>query len=138
MTEKATTLRLRAVLIFAVVIALVNVVILLAPILTHGSRHSPAAPNVKDQATIDFERVKSGLSPACQPEPYYGLSDGGTVVYECAGYQLTVKRSLATQNGVEGYLYGPIITFESGKTMSDIRFYTSQELSSLVARKDEL
>jgi hypothetical protein len=137
-TDRASTVRLPSILVFAALIALVSAAILLAPLLTHGSRPSPAAPNVKDLAAIDFERVKSGLSPACQPEPDYGLSDGGTLVYECAGYQLTVKRSLATQNGVDGYLYGPIITFESGRTMSDIRFYTDQELSHLVARKDGL
>ena len=138
MTEKSSAVKLPSILAMAALIALVSAAILLAPLSTYGSRNSPASPSVKDLAAIGFERVKSGLSPVCQSEPDYGLSDGGTLVYECAGYQLTVKRSLATQNGVDGYLYGPVIIFESGKKISDIRFYTGQELSYLLAHKDGL
>ena len=137
-SEKAPSVRLPAVLFIAFLIALISAAILLIPFWAHDSSNASSAPIPEDLAAIEFQRVKAGLRPACQGEPDYGLSDGGTLFYDCGRYQLTVKKSLATQSGVDGYLYGPIVTFESGKSMSDVRFYTNQELSHLLASKDGL
>ena len=122
----------------AALMTLIGAGLLSAPFFVGGPRSAPKPISLRAQAAQDFERVRSGFKPACQPSPDYGFSDGGTLVYECDRYQLTVRKSLTTQGGVDGYLYGPVLTFESGQSVSDVRFYTKQELSDLFANKDGL
>jgi len=114
------------------------VILLLLPLWLHQPSPVQAIASPRELAVRDFERVKNGLTPDCQSVPDHGYSDGGTLVYECGHYQLTVMKSLTTSNGVDGYLYGPVIKFDSGESQSDLRFYTAEELSILLASKDGL
>jgi hypothetical protein len=87
------------------------------------------------QAATDFDRTRRGLEPTCKFESMSGFSDGGTTIYECPHYRLTVMKSLFSLQGFDGYLYGPIITFRGDHSVSDVRFYTYDELSKLLGNK---
>jgi hypothetical protein len=84
------------------------------------------------EAIVDFDRVKSGLPPACKAEPDSAFSDGGTAIYECKHYQLTVMKSLYQVGDSNGFIYGPIIKFPGDYPISDVRFYTDSELQLLL------
>jgi hypothetical protein len=81
------------------------------------------------QAATDFDRARRGLEPTCKFESMGGFSDGGTTIYECPHYRLTIMKGLFSVQGIDGYLYGPIITFSGDNSVSDVRFYTYDELS---------
>ena len=87
------------------------------------------------QAATDFDRARRGLEPTCKFESMSGFSDGGTTIYECPHYRLTVMKGLFSLQGIDGYLYGPIITFSGDNSISDVRFYTYDELSKLLGDK---
>jgi hypothetical protein len=90
---------------------------------------------VVGQAATDFDRARRGLEPTCKFESMSGFSDGGTTIYECPYYRLTVMKGLFSLQGIDGYLYGPIITFGGDNSVSDVRFYTYDELSKLLGDK---
>jgi hypothetical protein len=87
------------------------------------------------QAKTDFDRSLKGLEPTCKFESMSAFSDGGTTIYECPHYRLTVMKGLFSLQGVDGYLYGPILTFSGDNSVSDVRFYTYDELSKLTGSK---
>jgi len=87
------------------------------------------------QAAIDFDRARRGLEPTCKYQSMSGFSDGGTTIYECPHYRLTVMKGLFSLQGIDGYLYGPIITFSGDNSVFDVRFYTYHELSKLLGGK---
>lgn len=87
------------------------------------------------QAAIDFDRARKGLEPTCKYASMSGFSDGGTTIYECPHYRLTVMKGLFSLQGMHGYLYGPIITFSGDNSVSDVRFYTYDELSRLLGEQ---
>lgn len=87
------------------------------------------------QATLDFDRVRQGLPPTCKTKPDSGFSDGGTLIYQCKHYRLTVMKGLYTLQGVQGYLYGPILAFDEDYSVSDVRFYSNEQLSKLLGRQ---
>ena len=87
------------------------------------------------QAATDFDRTRKGLEPTCKFESMSGFSDGGTTIYECPYYRLTVMKGLFSVQGIDGYLYGPIITFSGDNSISDVRFYTYDELSKLLDKQ---
>jgi len=90
-------------------------------------------------AKDDFDAVLSGKKPlhAVLDSKKPDLSDGGTTFYVGDGYTMVLKSTLTEQNGIKGYMYGPIITFENikfegrPKEMSDVRFYSVEELRKL-------
>jgi len=96
------------------------------------SKLSASQRSAISQAEVDFLRTLKGLPPLCKATPDSGYSDGGTVIYECEKYRLMVMRQLFTLQGVDGYLYGPVLSFGSDQPMSDVRFYTPRELSLLL------
>jgi hypothetical protein len=90
------------------------------------------------QAATDFDRARRGLEPTCKFESMSGFSDGGTTIYECPYYRLTIMQSIFSLQGINGYLYGPILTFQGDQSVSDVRFYTNEQLSILQATHDGL
>jgi hypothetical protein len=84
------------------------------------------------QAAEDFERTRQGLEPTCKYKSLSGFSDGGTAVYECPHYRLTVMKALSSVGGVHGYLFGPILHLGPDSEISDVRFYTPEELEALL------
>ncbi len=91
--------------------------------------------SVISQAATDFSRARRGLEPTCKFESMSGFSDGGTTIYECPHYRLTVMKGLFSLQGIDGYLYGPIVNFGGDNSVSDVRFYTYDELSKLLGDK---
>ncbi|AZZ36483.1 hypothetical protein CIK05_06660 [Bdellovibrio sp. qaytius] len=64
------------------------------------------------------------------------MLDGGTVKYMGSGYYITVQQRIGTVGDVLGFYYGPIVTFVDDaftgeKVMSNIVFYTKEELDKL-------
>ena len=88
------------------------------------------------QAATDFARARIGLEPTCKYESMGAFSDGGTTAYECPGYRLTIMKGLFSLAGVNGYLVGPIMTFSEDNSVSDVRFYTHDELARLQSDRD--
>jgi hypothetical protein len=84
------------------------------------------------QAAEDFERTRQGLEPTCKYKSLSGFSDGGTAIYECPHYRLTVMKALSSVGGVHGYLYGPVLHLGPDSQISDVRFYTPEELEALL------
>ena len=86
-------------------------------------------------AKEDFDTVLKGKKPihAIPDEGKPDLTDGGTSFYKGNGYSLTIKSTISEENGINGYIYGPIITFhdKTKKEMSEIRFYSVDELKKL-------
>lgn len=99
---------------------------------------SEMATNIKE-AMEDFDAVAEGRRPvhakadAQAPLPL----DGGTTYYLGRGYKLTILKSLASIGGVDGYFYGPNITFDEktvvGNTqqVSLIKFYSLEAFKKL-------
>ena len=105
---------------------------IVGPFVGDTSRLTQAQQEAIAQATIDFNRVVDGRPPICKKDPDTSFSDGGTSVYVCKYYRLTVMKHLFSLAGqpVVGYLYGPIIKFDEDNSISDVRFYTFDELPS--------
>jgi hypothetical protein len=85
-------------------------------------------------AEKDIELVLRGLPPACKSEPETAFSDGGTSVYKCKYYDLTVMSSIYQVGDVYGTMYGPIVTFPDDYSISYVRFYRNEELRALKKR----
>jgi hypothetical protein len=92
------------------------------------------------QAEEDFQAVVAGKKPTfakfdtTAPLP----SDGGTTFYKGDGYDLKIVKALTEVSHTHGYLYGPVITFESRivfgnyKEISHVTFYSTQEMHKLL------
>ena len=103
---------------------------------------SPENRQILREASEDFRAVVAGKKPVHAvfdkdaPLP----SDGGTTFYQGKGYRLTVLVSYSGFGGLPANAYGPIIKFDPafapGNTseISDIRVYTSEELSKFLER----
>jgi len=94
--------------------------------------------SVLKEAAEDYNLVIAGKSPvyAKFPKNGYRLTDGGTVEYQGNGYKIKIQNTIANVGGVDGYLYGPVVTFEkviSGNLniISHIEFYSTDELKRL-------
>ncbi len=89
--------------------------------------------NVEKFAKEDFDAVIIGKNPIHAIRGDEDLSDGGTTFYKGKGYMLTVQSKRTKKENIEGYLYGPIVTFEdkTKNEMSDIKFYSIDELKKL-------
>jgi len=94
------------------------------------------------QASDDFEAVKAGRPPihakldTVAPVP----ADGGTRYFVGIKYRLTIVQSLSSFGGLNGYVYGPDITFDKSvapgnvSEISSLRFYTSTQLGKLLKK----
>lgn len=122
---------------------ILTVIVVAAIVLTACTNKNESQPqkekikmtsNSETYAKEDFEAVLKGQKPihAVIDPKKPDLSDGGTIFYAGEGYSLTIKSTLAEKDGAKGYMYGPILTFENNsKEMSDVRFYSTEELKKL-------
>jgi hypothetical protein len=83
-------------------------------------------------AQKDIDLVLHGKSPACNASSVSGESDGGTLHYKCDHYDITVMRSICRIGGVQGFLYGPVITFPDDYPISYVRFFSDKDLNALL------
>jgi len=94
------------------------------------------------EASQDFRDVLAGRKPsfartdADAPLP----ADGGSCGYVGRGYRLWVCRSLSSFGGVDGYVYGPVLSFDQDiapgneRSLASTRFYTTAQLHALLAQ----
>ncbi len=80
-------------------------------------------------AWVDYQRVLAGKSPDCPST--FGLSDGGSTMFDCGSYKLMRIRGLSEDVDKPGFNYGPSLDFLNGNTVERIRFMTSAELKKL-------
>jgi len=97
-----------------------------------ASKLSEPARSTVVSADKDIDLVLRGYPPACKDSPDSGESDGGTLHYRCKHYKLTVMRSIYQVGNVQGFIYGPVITFPGDYPISYVRFYSSDELTALL------
>ena len=99
---------------------------------------------ILNNANEDFEQVLKGNLPvhSVRHPTKPDLGDGGTTFYFNVNYELTIQKKLAKNNGVDGFMYGPIIVFneikEYGKQkeIKSIKFYTSAEMEKLLLKRN--
>lgn len=100
---------------------------------------------VLNEAQVDFEAVLQGKLP---PNSVFDdrmpvLADGGTRHFYNNNYRLIIKKTIAKENGVSGFLYGPIIIFnkinENGKPkeIKNIKFYEGVALEKMLGHPIE-
>lgn len=86
---------------------------------------------VVESAWFNYQRVLAGKKPECSSS--YGLSDGGSVMYECDSYDLMRVKSLAGTSERPGFEYGPMLDFLNGNKIERVRFFSYEELELLEA-----
>ncbi len=111
--------------------------------LKHKEENTTSSPEqIQAHAKADFDAILAGKKPiyAIPDKDKSDFADGGTTFYVGEGYALTLMSRLTQEKGVNGYTYGPILTFTSPdksikpKEMSSVRFYTLEELKKLRGR----
>lgn len=102
----------------------------------------PALQASLKAAAEDFTAVLSGQRPthATRDDSASLPADGGTSYWVGPGYRLTISKSLVTIAGVTGYAYGPVLELGpelavgNTRSLSEIKFYPSDKIESLLAR----
>lgn len=89
------------------------------------------AKSAVSAAEKDIELVLKGRAPACKSEADSAFSDGGTALYKCKYYDLTVTQSIYQIGDTYGVMYGPIVTFPNDYSVSYVRFYSNEALREL-------
>jgi len=95
------------------------------------------------EASEDFQAVLSGKPPKHAKEDSNAdlPADGGTSFYVGKGYSLTIVKSLSSFGGLNGFIYGPTIRFDTNfapgnlSYVSNLRFYTDEKLRLLLVHK---
>ena len=85
--------------------------------------------SVVKSAWSDYQRVMSGKEPNCSAT--FGLSDGGSMMYDCGTYEIMRIKGLAGSADKLGYDHGPSINFLNGHKVERLRFLTYEELKQL-------
>lgn len=93
------------------------------------------------EAAQDFADAIAGRLPRHADEDREGpvASDGGSKVYRGRGYRLLVLKQLSRFGGVDGLVYGPILSFDEAfgshdRQLSATRFYTYDALRALLGQ----
>ncbi len=104
---------------------------------------APEERRTINEAARDFQDVVAGKAPtfAKIDEDMPLPADGGTTFYVGRGYSLTIVRSLSSFGKLNGFVYGPIITFDSAfapgnvRQITNTRFYTLEQMRDLLGRQ---
>ena len=93
------------------------------------------------EAAQDFADVIAGRSPRHAGEDREGpiAADGGSRVYRGHGYSVLVLKRLSRFGGVDGLVYGPVLSFDETfcpfeRQLSATRFYSYDALRALLDR----
>lgn len=101
---------------------------------------APQERQTISEAVRDFQDVVAGKLPTFakvdgdMPLP----ADGGTTFYVGRGYRLTIVRSLSSFGKLDGFVYGPVITFDPAFAPGNVgqiastRFYTPEQMGALL------
>lgn len=91
------------------------------------------------EAAQDFAEVIAGRPPRHAGVDLDGpvAADGGSRVYRGHGYRLLVLRRLSRFGGVDGLVYGPVLSFDEThapheRQLSSTRFYSHAALRELL------
>lgn len=93
------------------------------------SQLAPEHAAIVNSAWETYNAILSGREPKCSAA--YGASDGGTITYFCDGYDVTRAHGLASQGGVDGFEYGPMLDLLNGQRVERVRFYSQEDLAAL-------
>lgn len=80
-------------------------------------------------AWADFQRIVAGGMPECLME--FGLSDGGSMMYDCGAYKIMRVKCIAGLGAEYGYDYGPSLDFLNGHKVERLKFHTVAQLRVL-------
>jgi hypothetical protein len=80
-------------------------------------------------AWADYQRVLAGGELDCPVS--FGVSDGGSLMFDCGSYTLFRVKSLAGTRENPGYEYGPSLDFLNGHEIERLRFMSYAELERL-------
>lgn len=104
-------------------------------------RFDPSLRRGLIEAAQDFAEVLAGRAPRHAGIDRDGpiAADGGSRVYLGRGYSLLVLKRLSRFGGVDGLVYGPVLTLDEAyapheRQLSSTRFYTAEALRALLAR----
>src|SRR5690606_38823697 len=74
----------------------------------------------------NYQLIVLGKRPDCPAA--YGLSDGGSVMYDCGPYEIMRIKGLS---GASGYDYGPSLNLLNGQTLERLKHLTHEEMELL-------
>ena len=74
----------------------------------------------------NYQLIVQGKRPDCPSA--YGLSDGGSVMYDCGPYEIMRIKGLS---GASGYDYGPSLNLLNGQTLERLKYLTYEEMERL-------
>ncbi|MGY0653043.1 hypothetical protein ACW7GZ_14530 [Luteimonas sp. A537] len=74
----------------------------------------------------NYQLIVQGKRPDCPAA--YGLSDGGSVMYDCGSYEIMRIKGLS---GAFGYDYGPSLNLLNGQTLERLKYLTPKEMERL-------
>jgi hypothetical protein len=90
------------------------------------------------EAADNYQRLLKDQLPIGSCRDGGAFSDGGTQLWECAGYSLRLQKSIASVAGQVGYLYGPTIILGPDAEVSHVEFYTQEALARRLGTKGGL
>jgi hypothetical protein len=117
-----------------------------AQVLTTGPFAGVSLTNLPaDQRSViieeseDFQAALAGRLPP-DAKLKAAAADGGTTFYSGHKYSLTIRMSLSSFGSLSGYIYGPVLVFDDAypgdeKSVSNLRFYTREQLRGFVAKQ---
>ena len=103
----------------------------------------PAQRAIIVHASEDFDRVLRGKRPKHATFDKHAPlpADGGTEYFIGNGYKVTIVKSLSSFGALNGYVYGPVLSFDKSfapgniSNVSSLRFYTHEQLKHLLSGK---
>ena len=110
-----------------------------APVCIDTSSLSLNIKKAIDESVADYQSVLVGKTPVYAKVDVDApvSADGGTSFWKGNGYSLVISKSLTTIGGVNGYIYGPSITFDkaiaqgNASNISQLSFYSTQKLNEM-------
>jgi hypothetical protein len=93
------------------------------------SKLAPDQASILMSAWDTYKTILAGGEPECTAA--FGASDGGTISYFCEGYDVTRAHTMASQGGVDGFEYGPMLDLLNGQRIERLRFYSQEDMAAL-------
>ena len=84
---------------------------------------------VVESAWLNYQLILAGKEPKCSAT--FGLSDGGSTMYDCGTYTIMRIKGLADKDGKYGYDYGPSLDFLNGHKIERLEFLSYEQLKDL-------
>lgn len=86
---------------------------------------------IVEDAWRDYSAILAGGEPKCSVA--FGVSDGGTTIHFCDGYNIARIHSMDERDGIPGFEYGASLDFLNGRTIKSVRFLPEEDMRRLEA-----